>query len=358
MAQTKQTKGKPKVEPVSKQSKPGSAVVVGQPQALRTLPEKLGELVAQKHFIEMVEGIYATLMVEGIDYGTPKDQNGKPIFPKPMLYKSGAELLRLYLELQLKTSVDDSKSDYSIPVIRFRVTTDIYDKAGKFLGSGEGVCSSLETKYRYRWFTAQQLPASMKTNMTKMIKKADDNGKTKEVEAIDLEAWINTYGIGSARWTRFGVQVRVESQDIFDQENTILSQAKKRSLADGIKTVTGASRIFLIGQEAIQAASKLKTEADKQNDEIVEGEYKEVEVETAEEQAEKKAEEYNVYRETLKALMVKSGFTTPEGQLDLIRFKKLLQHEYKVNNVNELDEKGREKLLSQMTDFVAEKESK
>ena len=337
----KPVQGKPKVEP-------GKAVMVHKPQALQALPERMAELQAQKHFIEMVEGIYATLMVEGIDYGNPIDAyTGKPIFPKPMLYKSGAELLRLYLELQLKTSVDDSKSDYSIPVIRFRVTTDIYDKSGRFLGSGEGVCSSMETKYRYRWLTAKQLPASMKVGMTKTI---TQDGKALEV--IDQEAWINTYGTGTARFTRFGVQVRIDSPDIFDQENTILSQAKKRSFADGIKTVTGASRIFLIGQEAIQAASQVKVNGEK-GEEVVEGEYKEVEVETAEDEAEKKAEEYNVYRETLKAMMIKAGFTTPDGQLDLIRFKKLLQERYKVDNVNLLDETGRQKLLNQMADLIA-----
>ena len=335
----KQTKAKQKV-------KPGKAVIVHRPQALQALPERMAELQVQKHFIEMVEGIYATLMVESIDYGNPIDAyTGKPIFPKPMLYKAGAELLRLYLELQLKTTVDDSKCDYSIPVIRFRVTTDIYDKTGRFLGSGEGVCSSLETKYRYRWLTAKQLPASMKAGMTKTITQGGN-----AVEVIDQQKWIDNYGIGSARWTKFGVQVRVDSPDVFDQENTILSQAKKRSFADGIKTVTGASRIFLIGQEMIQAASKLKTEA---NDETIEGEYREVDVETAEERAEKQAEEYNIYRETLKAMMVKAGYTTPEGQLDLIRFKKLLQEQYKVDNINLLGDKGREKLLNQMADLVA-----
>ena len=342
----KTTKAKPRVEP-------GKAIVVHKPQALQALPERMAELQAQKHFIEMVEGIYAMLMVEGIDYGNPIDAyTGKPIFPKPMLYKAGAELLRLYLELQLKTTVDDSKSDYSIPVIRFRVTTDIYDKHGGFLGSGEGVCSSLETKYRYRWLTAKQLPASMKAGMTKTI-----NQEGKDVEVIDQELWINTYGVGSARFTRFGVQVRIDSPDIFDQENTILSQAKKRSFADGIKIVTGASRIFLIGQEAIQAVSQVKVEEGEVNGgEVAEGEFKEVE--TAEDQAEKKAEEYNVYRETLKAMMTKAGFTIPGGGLDLIRFKKLLQEQYKVDNVNLLDEKGRTRLLNQMADFVCEQESK
>lgn len=349
-----QQKPKPKT-----QSKPTvTAVAVGQPQALQVLPERMGELVAQKHYIEMVEGIYATLMVEGIDYGIPKDGNGKPIFPKPMLYKAGAELLRLYLELQLKTTVDDSRSDYSIPVIRFRVTTDIYNKGGNFLGSGEGVCSSLETKYRYRWLTVKQLPASMKGGMTKTIQKVDDSGKPKTVEGIDLEAWINAYGVGTARWTQFGVQVRVESPDIFDQENTILSQAKKRSLADGIKTVTGASRIFQIGQESIQAASKIAvatkdgTVKVTDTEEAVEGEYRSIE--EAEDQAEKKAEEYSAFRETLKAMLTKAGFTTLEGQLDLIRFQKLLQEQYKVDNADRLDEAGREKLLNQLADFAAQ----
>jgi len=325
---------------------PGKAVVVRQVQELRRLPERIAELQAQKHFIETVESIYETLMIEGVDYGIPKDTNGRPIFPKPMLYKSGAELLRLYLDLQLRITVDDSKCDYSIPILRYRVSTDIYDKEGRFLGSGEGVCSSMEGKYRYRWVTAQELPADVKAGMTKTIMK--DGVKT---EVLDKDLWINTHGQGSARWTRFGVQARIDSPDIFDQENTILSQAKKRSLADGIKTVTGASRIFLIGQEAIQAAASIKVETP--DAEIIDVEA----VEQATDQS-KQAEDFRQYQEQLKDFMIRATFTLPDGKLDLLRFKDFLMQNYKVENISQLDATGRQKLLNQMADLAIARESK
>ena len=349
MAQQKQTKAKPKAEAAS-----GKAVTPYRAQALQALPERLAELQAQKHYIEMVEGIYALLMVEGIDYINPLGTSGKPIFPKPMLTKNGVSLLRLYLDLQFASPNVEDGCDFSIreqPIIRYRIRTDIYDRQGRLLGSGLGMCSSMEAKYRYRWLTSQQLPADMKVGFTKLFKKTDPKtGEVREVESIDQEKWIAAHGVGSARWTKFGIQVRVDNPDVYDQENTILSQAKKRSEADGTKLVTGAGRIFLIGREADQAVSKV-TETRVDTEEVAEGEFKEVE--TAEEQAEEQAEEYNVYRETLKDMMVKAGFTTPDGQLDLIRFKKLLQEQYKVNNVNLLDEAGRKKLLNQMADFVA-----
>lgn len=331
---------------------PGTSIVVHQPQApqaLRNLPEKMAELQARKHLIEMVEAIYATLMVEGIDYGIPLDSHGKPIFDKPMLYRAGAELLRLYLELQFKPHVEDkSVFDLPIPRIRYSVITDFYDKLGNFLGSGLGVCSSLETKYRYRWFFANQLPTSMKAGMIKTIK--DVNGKEKGI--IDQQVWIDTYGVGSVRFTQYGIQVRLENPDIADLENVIAVQAKKRSFVDGIKSVTGAGRIFLIGQADIRAATSKHDEGG----EIINGE--EVDIEATEEQAEQstKAQEIRTYQETLKNMMIKAGWTLPDGKLDIFRFKKLLQETYKVENISQLDDKGRDRLLSQMADIAAARE--
>lgn len=303
------------------QPKPTTAVQIGQPQAMRALPERMASLVAQKHFIELVEDIYGTLMVKDVDYGNPIGSNGKPIFPKPMLYKSGAELLRLYLELQLRITVDDSRCDYSTPVLRYRVTTDIYDKDGQFLGSGEGVCSSMESKYRYRWLYGNQLSADMKMGMT-IVK----DGK----EYIDTQKWIDAHGPGSAQMTSYGVRIRLENADIADQENTILSQAKKRSFADGIKTVTGASRIFSIGQEAIQAAVKVK----EYEGETIEGEV--LSVEDIEEQAIKVAPDLIAYQQRLKDAMK----DMPPAQL-----QQIMKDNFNQSNIADLTPEQREALL-------------
>ena len=323
-----QPANKPASKPVT------SLVTAGTPQALRTLPERMVELAEQKHFIELVEQIYQVLMVKDIDYGIPIGTNGKPIFPKPMLYKSGAELLRLYLDLQVRETVDDSKCDYSIPVIRYRVTTDIYDKDGRFLGSGEGVCSSMETKYRYRWLYDNQVSADMKLGMTKTIKKTNkDTGETYDAQVIDVDKWIDRYGNGTAKMTSYGAMVRIDSPDIFDQENTILSQAKKRSFADGIKTVTGASRIFSIGQEVSQVIQKAKAEGVQ----IVDAEFS---VEDIEEQTEKPSG-LAEYQEQLKEAM---------GSMLPTELQSIMKANYDHENIAELTVEQRQSLLGLIKD--------
>lgn len=308
-----------------------SAVTIGQPQAMRALPERLGELIAEKHYIEMTEGIFATLMIEGVDYGNPI-VNGKPIFPKPMLYKAGGELLRLYLGLQVRFEVEDKCEGDKI---KYQVSAEFYDKHGVYMGGGEGVSSSMETKYRYRWLTAQQLPASEKVGMTSPFKKKDDYGNVKEVEGIDMGKWIDAHGPGTARFTRFGVQVRVDSPDVFDQENTILSQAKKRAFIDGIKTVTGASRIFLIGQTEAAAAARAKAE---QTGDIVDADFS---VEDLEERAAAEApSDLVAYQQELKDAM---GDMEPGEALN--KLNDIMKANYDTTNIAELSAEQRKSLL-------------
>lgn len=319
---------KPMGKPATKYQKPppgpGTSVMVRQPQALHNLPERMAELQAQKHTVEMVEAIYATLMVNGVDYGT------FPGIKKPMLYRNGAELLRLYLDLSIKDEVSYEGSDIANGIYFIRVHTDIHDKTGRFLGSGEGICTSLESKYRFRWAYRRDLPdAIYKDGILIQLDKSTPEAT--------FEQWKTIFGANAAKimtGDRGAYQLyRVENENIHDQANTFLSQAKKRSVTDGIKTVTGAGRVFQIGKEEIRAAvDKGEEIAD-----IINGETKVLEEEETQE-----ALELQQFHEQLKEAMTKAN-------VDVIKLQELLRQEFGVEGITQLDVEGRANLLARLS---------
>ncbi|MBT9143617.1 MAG: hypothetical protein DDT29_02025 [Dehalococcoidia bacterium] len=165
--------------------------------------EKLGEF-------------YQKLMVKDTDYGVI------PGTKKPTLYKSGAELLRLWAGLIPRFDVNDQGTDLERGIYNYRLTCKLFIHRGNeeiYVGEGVGSCSSLEGKYRWRWLYENQLPAG-----------------------IDKESLVQKKL--SAKSGGSYTLYRMENSDPHDLGNTILKMAKKRSFIDATLTVTGASRIF------------------------------------------------------------------------------------------------------------------
>ena len=82
------------------------------------------------------------------------------------------------------------------------------------IGEGVGCCSSMESKYRWRWVFPSELP----------------EGSNKEYLPHRFDKGFTKY--------------RIDNENPADQANTILKIAKKRAFVDAILTRTGASRIF------------------------------------------------------------------------------------------------------------------
>lgn len=101
--------------------------------------------------------------------------------------------------------------------IRYRVRCRILTLGGVYLGSGIGECSTDEEKYRWR-------------------KAVCDEEWREAPEDRRREKWSK--GGGQAYKTK---QVRTNPADV---ANTVLKMAKKRSLVDGVLTITAASDIF------------------------------------------------------------------------------------------------------------------
>lgn len=114
---------------------------------------------------------------------------------KPTLFQSGAEKIAYMFHLVptyqvRKELLDGGHREYEVQcVLKSRET-------GQEVGGGMGLCSTMESKYRYRY------------------------------------VWRNNQ------------KERVENPDIADVYNTVMKMAKKRAFVDAVKSTTAASDIF------------------------------------------------------------------------------------------------------------------
>lgn len=224
------------------------------------------DLTDHPHLAQMERNLalleYAFSKMEaGVDYGTV------PGVTKPFLKISGTERLQQMFNLRIKLEdkdVSNPESDYYRHTL-YAYAYAINPTTGEetYLGMGLGVCSSKETKYRYRWVKASELPTSMKVGM--LSEYADKEGVIRE--SVDIQKWIDTYGLGSAKMTQYGARFRVENMDLADVDNTVAKQAAKRARADVVQNVTGAHRMFTREEEVVTAtgdailAAKLEDQA-------------------------------------------------------------------------------------------------
>ncbi len=163
--------------------------------------------------VQSLNQFYTGLMQKGTDYDTI------PGTPKPTLLKSGAELLRLRFGFNPEFKISKGLTDIQKGFIEYDITCSLY-RNDQLMAEGVGNANSLESKWRYRWVWATDLPK--------------DFDKTKAYE---------TYG-ATRKTKQGGTQYRIENENPQDQANTILKIAKKRAFVDAILTATGASRIF------------------------------------------------------------------------------------------------------------------
>lgn len=152
---------------------------------------------------------------------------------KETLMKSGAELLTSVFNLAPKYQIQTK--DFDNGHREYTIICELYSvENGKFQGSGVGLCSSLETKYRYKGNTMEETNIQLPENYW---------DRKKNGEKGLLPAGHKTEKIHNV-WKVVKVLEKKENTDIADTYNTILKMGKKRALVDATLTVTGASDIF------------------------------------------------------------------------------------------------------------------
>ena len=186
---------------------PKDGVMVARPANALGMLDIKRLAVARKEFAEFVSG----QLKEGIHFGVV------PGTSKPTLLKPGAEeVVRLYqCAATFPASEMIVREDFTVspPLYAYRVLCRIVDAYGVVRAEGWGSCSSMESKYRYRYETWR------------------GPGK-----ADPAQGWAPN------KWGKMAR--RIDNPDVSDQQNTILKMACKRAQVAAALSLGCASEYF------------------------------------------------------------------------------------------------------------------
>ncbi len=176
--------------------------------------DKQGAIEVQQQ-VNQIQYLMKKVLKEGEHYGAVPGCGNKPTLLQP-----GAE--KIAYMFHLVPSYEVTRCDLGHGHREYEVTCTLTHRdTGEIVGGGMGLCSTLESKYRYR------------------------------------NKWVN------------GKKVREENPDIADVLNTVLKIAKKRSFVDAVKSTTAASDIFTQDIEDMGFANASEPAKPAESDEIV-----------------------------------------------------------------------------------------
>lgn len=192
------------------QEKPEMAMVERtEGGALPSFPTK-NQIKEYSEFLKNYDEFIGTQLTEKVDFGVI------PGVEKPSLFKPGAEKLEKLMFLRHEKVLVEKITlpDY----IKYTYKTIVYDKNGNVKATCEGTSNSKETKYRYTTVFENQATPEQKTKGVRMEKRSK---------------------MGKAYFI-----YRIEKDDFYDVENTIMKMAQKRSYVGAILEATNSSGRF------------------------------------------------------------------------------------------------------------------
>ena len=184
-----------------------------------------------KRQLEAVSGLIKEIMIVGQDY------DKIPGTQKPTLLKPGAERLLMAFGLaaiEAERQVVDLGNGHREYIIKTRIVTK---STGLFLGEASGSCSTMESKYRYR-YSRRKCPDCNAEAIS--ISKFGDGGYycNKKAGGCGANFDINDPSITTQ------VLGRVDNEDIADVYNTVLKMGQKRSIVAAVLLTCGVSALF------------------------------------------------------------------------------------------------------------------
>jgi hypothetical protein len=180
------------------------------------------QIMEQKNLIVQV---MKSIMKKDIHYGTIPGCGDKEA-----LFQAGAEILamtfRLDIEFETETiELPENHREYRVKAIARHI------QSGNTLGSAIASCSTMESKYRYRW-----------DNTGVEVPKEYWNGRDSNL--LGGMDYVARKGYGQDKIQRWYIFRKVEHTDPADYYNTCLRMAEKRAKVGVVRSVTGASDIF------------------------------------------------------------------------------------------------------------------
>jgi hypothetical protein len=182
----------------------------------------------------LVQEVMRSVMKNGEHYGTIKGCGDKPTLLKP-----GAE--KLCMTFRLAAMPEIQMTDLGNGHREYRVLTKlVHIPSQDVWGVGVGVCSTMESKYRYRGST-RKCPKCQKDGTIVQTKGGRNPGG---FWCVPDKGGCGSNFDKNDQSVAGQVAGKAENPDIADQYNTVLKMAKKRSLVDATLTATAASDCF------------------------------------------------------------------------------------------------------------------
>lgn len=191
------------------------------------------DLISQ---VQKIQQIMAKVMKDGEHYGKI------PGTDKPTLLKAGAEKLLFVFRLDPQYQSDDAHDGKHLTIKS--ICTLWHIPTGLRMGSGQGSCSTKETKYAYR-IAKRKCPKCDKDTIQKS--RYSPRGRPNDKPGWYCYAKIGGCGqeFDAEAPEIMGQEVgRIVNEDVADAYNTVLKMANKRSLVAAVLNVTAASDIF------------------------------------------------------------------------------------------------------------------
>ena len=215
----------------------------------------------------LIVGFVKSILVDGVDYGTI------PGTQKPTLLKPGMEKLCAFFgfcpEFVTEVAIEDwTGKDHNREQFFYYRYKCLLKKNGVVIAEGIGSCNTWETKYRYRWVPAANVPKTLNIDALE----CQDRSIREPAFAIERAETTGKYGKPAEYWQRFKdaiaagtavkgtmkaksgreidtweipqVMYRVPNTDAADAVNTCQKMAQKRALAAPVLLATNTSEFF------------------------------------------------------------------------------------------------------------------
>lgn len=185
-----------------------------------------------KNQVMAVETCIKTVMVRGRHFGEIPGCGNKPTLLKP-----GAEMLAKLF--QIRPEFKRTRTDLGNGHFEILSSCTMYSHVtGKVVGEGAGICSTMESKYRWRKAQRSCPKCGIEGSIGRSKFPPKDNPKGEPGwYCKDCKAQFD-YNEPMIRNQECG---RTENSDIADQYNTVSKMADKRGYVAAVITTTGAS---------------------------------------------------------------------------------------------------------------------
>ena len=223
-------------------------IMVQQSDRLLRINDTIADLKAFRTFVK-------NELKEGIDFGKIPGTNDKDVLLQP-----GAQKIAMYYNCRPEfRKVVTELGNGHLEVV---IDTDlIHRSSGTIMAQGLGSCTSMEKKYR--WRQGQRVcPACGKAALIleneKFLKRGEAQGWLcwKKRDGCGTKFLKDDPGITSQ------VTDKIENPDIYDERNTVLKMAKKRSMVDAAIALGCAADLFTQDLDDIY---DIKVQIDKEN---------------------------------------------------------------------------------------------